>query len=232
MKVVTLKINDFEGPLDLLLHLIAKNKMDICNIDIINIVEQYIIVINENKEFNIEIASEFIEMASKLLYLKSAVLLPKKQDTEDLKRELVGQLIEYKLCKKIANILRSDLSGFNRFVRQEMKINVETVYKYTHEVSELLKAYHLMLDSIIKKMPPQKTEFNTLIKTNYVSVESKVFYLLKSLRKYKDVELERVLNSSDKSNNVATFLAILELIKSKRIVIDDYGQYISLKESV
>jgi len=232
MKDVTLKINDFEGPLDLLLHLIMKNKMDIADIDISNIVEHYISIINENRQFNIEIASEFIEMASRLLYLKSIILLPKKQEIEKLKKELVGQLIEYQLCKEIASILKSQDSGFNKLIRESIDIKVDATYDQKHNAMELLSAYYAMLDTVKRKMPPRIQEFDTFVQKSYISVETRVIYVLNKIRKRGNIDLFDILNSDDKSTNVATFLAILELIKSKKIVIDGECRYIALKESV
>lgn len=231
MKEITLKVNDFEGPLDLLLHLISKNKMDIVDIDIIKIVEYYIFVINENKKFNIEIASEFIIMASRLLYLKSIILIPKKDEIEELKKEIVGQLIEYKLCKEIAETLSGNSSGLKRMIREEVEIGIEEDYDCQHNSIELLKAYYQMLDTAKKKLPPNEKEFDMIVQRTYVSVESRVFYVLKNLRKLKNISLFNIFNSDDKSSNVATFLAVLELIKSNRIVISEDCQYISLKES-
>ena len=103
---------DFEGPLDLLLHLINKHKLDIKDIEISVLVDQYIKQINEFKEYDIDIASEFLDMASRLIYLKTVSLLPKSEEAEELKAELTGELIEYKLCREMAAKLAENTEGF------------------------------------------------------------------------------------------------------------------------
>ncbi len=101
-KKYSIKIDNFEGPLDLLIYLIEKNKMDIYDINLTEITDQYIEYLNAMEEMNLEIASEFLIMASSLLYLKSKKLLPKQEDeTEELtEEELIRRIIEYKNTKK------------------------------------------------------------------------------------------------------------------------------------
>ena len=103
-----IKIENFEGPLDLLCHLIDKNKMDICDIKISEIADQYIDYINKMEEMNLEIASEFLIMASALMYLKSKSLLPKENDDEEelSEEELLIRIIEYKKYKEISTKIR------------------------------------------------------------------------------------------------------------------------------
>ena len=105
-KKYAIKINNFEGPLDLLCHLIDKNKMDISDINLSEISEQYIEYLKEQEELNLEIASEFLVMASTLLYLKSKKLLPKQEEeTEELtEEELIKRIIEYKKYKEISKV--------------------------------------------------------------------------------------------------------------------------------
>ena len=96
------KISDFEGPLDMLLQLIAKHKMDICDIEIAVLLEQYMEQIKDMQSGQMEVSSEFLEMASRLVYIKSVSLLPKHEEAQELKKELEGQLIEYQECRKMA----------------------------------------------------------------------------------------------------------------------------------
>ena len=102
-QVYSIKLNNFEGPLDLLCHLIDKNKMDICDINISDITDQYIEYLNKMEELNLEIASEFVIMASTLLYMKSKTLLPIIQDSEEDEEELLRRIIEYKKYKEISS---------------------------------------------------------------------------------------------------------------------------------
>ena len=101
MEAISYKLDVFEGPLDLLLHLISKHKIDINDIPILLLVEQYLDYVRQMKEEDMEVASEFLEMAARLVYIKSVMLLPRyEEETEDFKRELTGQLIEYQLCQQ------------------------------------------------------------------------------------------------------------------------------------
>ena len=103
--VLSYKLQDFEGPLDLLLQLIARNKLNIYDIQLTVLVDQYLEQIEAFKETELEVASEFLEMAARLIYIKTASLLPKHEEFENLKDELTGELLEYQLCKEIAEKL-------------------------------------------------------------------------------------------------------------------------------
>lgn len=102
MESLTFKLEEFEGPLDLLLYLVGKNKMDLHEIAILDLIDQYTAVINTLTDHRLDVASEFIEMAARLVQMKSYLLLPRSEEAERLKQELTGQLIEYSACKEIA----------------------------------------------------------------------------------------------------------------------------------
>ena len=121
---ISYKLDVFEGPLDLLLHLIAQSKVNICDVSISELLEQYMAKITEMQEHEMEIASEFLEMAARLVYIKTVSLLPKSPEAEQLRQELTGQLLEYQECKRIAQILSEKIS-FDRFVREPMEIETE-----------------------------------------------------------------------------------------------------------
>lgn len=105
MEQISFKLEVFEGPLDLLLHLISKHKLNINDIPITELLDQYLDYISRMSEQNMEIAGEFLEMAARLVYIKTVSLLPQKEEAEQLKKELQGRLIEYSLCKKTAEII-------------------------------------------------------------------------------------------------------------------------------
>ena len=115
------KTEQFEGPLDLLLALISKHKMSILDIEIITIINQYLEIINAAQAQDLEVASDFIDMAARLVYLKSVYLLPKDDEGEKLKAELQGQLIEYSQAKLAAENLRRMFVGDMLFIRQDRK---------------------------------------------------------------------------------------------------------------
>lgn len=100
MEAISFKLDVFEGPLDLMLHLISKHKLNINDIEISKLLEQYMIYIEQAKEQDLELAGEFLEMAARLVYIKTVSLLPKPEEADEIKKELQGALIEYSLCKK------------------------------------------------------------------------------------------------------------------------------------
>jgi len=217
------KFDEFEGPLDLLLQLISKHKLNIYDIKISVLLAQYMEQIELMKENNINVESEFLEMAARLLYIKTVSLLPKNEEAEKLKEELSGQLIEYQECKKVANILFKNLN-LDFISRPSLEIETDSRYKRQHDVLELLEAYKNVIGKDNKKLPPKLEDFSKIISRKIVSVFSKVIFILKKLRKDKNkrVEYESLFPSENsKSASVATFLALLELIKNKKITISD-----------
>ena len=216
------KLETFEGPLDLLLHLISKHKMNIFDIEISLLLDQYMEYINKMQSMDMEVASEFLEMAARLVQIKTLSLLPKHEEEEELRRELTGELVEYSLCKKAAELLGESYCGNDIFSRTPMDIEADKTYKRVHEQDVLMTAYLSMLGKTRAKLPPKQEEFHPIVTKRVVSVSSRVIFVLKNLYKKKKMQfLELFKKSQDKSEMVATFLAILELIKNKRVRVDD-----------
>ncbi len=222
MENLNFKLESFEGPLDLLLHLISKHKMNIFDIEISLLLEQYMAYINKMQSMDMEIASEFLEMAARLVQIKTLSLLPKHEEEEQLRRELTGQLVEYSLCKKAAQILGTKYCGNDIFSRAQTEIEVDKTYTRIHEQNVLSQAYLSMLGKTRAKLPPKQEEFHPIVTKRVVSVSSRVIFVLKNLYRKKKMQfLDLFKKSQDKSEMVATFLAILELIKNKRVIVDD-----------
>ncbi len=220
MEKISYKLEVFEGPLDLLLHLISKNKLNIYDIPVAVLLEQYMEHIDKMKEADMDIASEFLEMAAYLVYLKTVSLLPKhEEEAKNLKMELTGQLLEYKAVREAAEKL-SERLDFDTFVREPMEIEPDRTYKGKISLVELKKAYFAAVGRGKRRLPPPETAFNKIVKRKVVSVSSKIIYVLKRLFKEKRVKFESIFeNATSKSELVATFLAILELIKGKRVKV-------------
>ncbi|MEE1018407.1 MAG: segregation/condensation protein A, partial [Acutalibacteraceae bacterium] len=179
---LSFKIDVFEGPLDLLLTLISKNKLNIYDIPISLLVDQYIEQINRYKEQNAEIASEFLTMAARLIYIKTAQLLPKYEDEgEQLKAELTGELIEYQTCKEMANKLSQQTDGFNLFVREPSRIDPDKTYKRQHEKEILLKYYMDAVGRGKRRLPPPVSSFSGIVSKKIVSVSSRIVHVLRRL---------------------------------------------------
>lgn len=222
MTSLSFKLDKFEGPLDLLLFLISKHKLNINDIPIAELLEQYLSSIEDMKEQDIEVAGEFLEMAAKLIYIKTVSLLPQPNEAETLKKELEGRLIEYSLCKKAAEILKERYCGNSVFVRTPMKIDVDNTYRLLHDPFSLLDIYKSMNLKEMQKKPLKPNEFSKIVSTKIVSVTSKIIFILKKLYTSGKAELGEIFSDiTDRSERVATFLAVLELTKSGRILLND-----------
>ena len=229
-ETLSYKLDVFEGPLDLLLNLIAKNKLNIYDIPIAELLEQYMAQIHEMQAADMDVASEFLEMAARLVHIKSVSLLPKKEEEAALKQELTGQLLEYQQCKEAAVRLRERFS-LDGIVRAQADIPADLTYKRHHKPQELLLAYLSMLGK--KKPPePQKPEdtISKLITRRVVSVASQIVFVLRSLWKKRHVSLKELFHGkNDPSERVAAFLAVLELVKDKRLRVDGDGEDCEIK---
>lgn len=229
-ETLSYKLDVFEGPLDLLLNLIAKNKLNTYDIPIAELLEQYMAQIHEMQAADMDVASEFLEMAARLVHIKSVSLLPKKEEEAALKQELTGQLLEYQQCKEAAMRLRERFS-LDGIVRAQADIPADLTYKRHHKPQELLSAYLSMLGK--KKPPePQKPEdtISKLITRRVVSVASQIVFVLRSLWKKRHVSLKELFRGkSDPSERVAAFLAVLELVKDKRLRVDGDGEDCEIK---
>lgn len=229
-ETLSYKLDVFEGPLDLLLNLIAKNKLNIYDIPIAELLEQYMAQIHEMQAADMDVASEFLKMAARLVHIKSVSLLPKKEEEAALKQELTGQLLEYQQCKEAAMRLRERFS-LDGIVRAQADIPADLTYKRHHKPQELLSAYLSMLGK--KKPPePQKPEdtISKLITRRVVSVASQIVFVLRSLWKKRHVSLKELFRGkNDPSERVAAFLAVLELVKDKRLRVDGDGEDCEIK---
>lgn len=229
-ETLSYKLDVFEGPLDLLLNLIAKNKLNIYDIPIAELLEQYMAQIHEMQAADMDVASVFLEMAARLVHIKSVSLLPKKEEEAALKQELTGQLLEYQQCKEAAMRLRERFS-LDGIVRAQADIPADLTYKRHHKPQELLSTYLSMLGK--KKPPePQKPEdtISKLITRRVVSVASQIVFVLRSLWKKRHVSLKELFRGkNDPSERVAAFLAVLELVKDKRLRVDGDGEDCEIK---
>ncbi len=226
MNAVKFKTEQFEGPLDLLLQLIAKRKMDLYDIKIYELIDQYLSAINNFSSEDLDPTSEFIEMAARLVYMKSVALLPKREEAEELERELTGKLVEYHLCKQAAARLRSMSDGVVFFVRDPIEIEFSQDYSVVHDPFELLTAAEGMSGRVLnKKREIDSTgDFDPIITAPVVSVTARIIRILRGVRHGSINNIHDFFKEcKTKSESVATFLGVLELIRARRITIDDRG---------
>lgn len=220
MEKISYKLESFEGPLDLLLHLISKHKLNIYDIQISELLEQYMNHIKLMEKLDMDIASEFLEMASRLVFIKTAFLLPKHEEAEKLKEELKGQLLEYQECKEIAKLMAKEIN-LDYISREAMKLDIDLSYDIKHNINEILKSYIMAMGKNKKVSKDIHKPFTQIVKRKVISVVSRAIFILKKLYRIKAVKYDSLFSESkSKSEMVATFLAVLELIKGKRIKID------------
>ena len=222
METVLYKLESFEGPLDLLLHLITKNKIDIYDIPIAEITEQYLEAIAGIEDSKLENASEFMVMAAQLLYIKSKMLLPKpeEEEEEDPREDLAARLLEYQKYKEASKELRrTEFWSKYMIFKEPEKINFPLPeYDRHHEISDLTDAFAAILERKRRRQKPAKQAFSGIVGREKVSVDDMVEKVCKILDKSKNVKFKTIFKKSDsKPEMIATFLAILEMIKLNKI---------------
>lgn len=223
METISYKLDVFEGPMDLLLHLISKHKIDINDIPILLLVEQYLDYVKKMQEEDMEVASEFLEMAARLVYIKTVSLLPVHEDEADaLKNELQGELSEYKDCKLMAEKLSQRADGFDYLSRKPEKFAPDMTYKRSHEPFELLKAYLAAVGRGRRNLPPPIEAFSGIVAHKIVPIRERVGYIMKRLFKGKKQRFRTFFEKAEsRSEMVATFLALLSLTKDKKIILNE-----------
>lgn len=232
MAEITYHLEVFDGPLDLLLHLISKNKINIYDIPIIEILEQYNKALSEMQERNLEVTCDFVAMSAHLLYIKSKMLLPKYDDIddeEDPRKQLVEMLLEYQRIKEVSGKLNQKAEvGFDMYTKQPESITPDKTYKYSHDRMDLRFAILDMLERAESKIPPKITNFVGIVGREVYSVGKKVAFILNRLLTNKKVRFMELFDSvKSRSELVATFLAVLELCKTNKISIENDTKDIS-----
>ena len=224
MEAISYKLDVFEGPMDLLLHLISKHKLNIYDIPIIELVTQYVDYVKRMQEEDMYVASEFLEMAARLVYIKTVSLLPVYEEAEEVKTELPGDLLEYRACQIMAEKLAQHTDGFNHFVREPAEIDVDQTYTRLHEPGELIRAYLNVVGKKLRKLPPPIEAFKGIVATKIVSVQSKIQSIYQKLKKGKKQKFRALFaDAQSRSDMIATFLAVLELAKTKKVYLDGDG---------
>ena len=222
---LTFHLEDFDGPLELLLALVSKHKMDLHNIPILELIDQYTQAVDAAQTEDPERASAFIEMAAHLVEMKSYLLLPHSEEGERMKQELTGQLIEYDQCRRMAALLRARSEAMPAFVRPPMELEWDTTYTLHHS-PQILADYWAALcgRTKIHKAPTQQ-QFEPLVSAPQVSVASRVVFILRRMLSGAAAQMSQLFSRrQSRSTNVATFLALLELVRGGRIQLGENGE--------
>lgn len=222
---------EFEGPLDLLLHLIKESNIDICNISIEVITKQYLDYINKMEELNLDIASEYLVMAAELLEIKSLTLLPKKEDLntdeyeENPKDELIRRLLEYEKYKNITSALKECESKRGEIYTKAPSDMEEFIVKNNQveenfSLNDLLNAFSKVLERKELNKP-----LNTKITNKEYSVNERSNEIRNILKSKKKVEFTELFEVCTKSYLVVTFLSILSLAKKHELLINQDNNF-------
>jgi len=228
MEEISYKLEVYEGPLDLLLDLISKNKVDIRDIPISLIFDQYMEYIEAMKRSDMEIAGEFIRMAAELMLIKSRILLPvQNEEEEDPRAALAAALIEYKRAKEAADFLQKQYGTFSgRFTKDTDEIKTNNFLEDGgHSIDLLEKAFKKLLNRNIElskiKDEPEKM-LSGLFKSRVIPIPEKIISILRYLYRVECESFERImLMQRSRSELIASFVAILELVKNQRVFVSE-----------
>lgn len=222
----SIKLNNFEGPLDLLCHLIDKNKMDIYDINISEITDQYIEYINQMEQMNLEVTSEFLVMSSTLLYLKSKHLLPKAQEDEEeiTEEELIRRIIEYKRYKEITKKLKENfLMNSKRFYKMAKEIKLPKQKLEKEFDKELIpEIYKNLIQKNTDKINENASNIEKIAITESYSVGNTVKQMYKALIKYKKFTFNKLfsIKKHNKREVVTAFSGLLEMSRRNKVITE------------
>ena len=225
MEAVTYRLEQFEGPLDLLLTLIHKNKVSITDIPISLICDQYMEYITEAQTLDMDLAAEFIVMASELMLIKSRMLLPKDdEETEDPRAKLTDALLRYQQAKEAAKkmaLLYPRYSG--RLEKDTDEISVDKTFVLDQDIEKLCLAVRRIITYNENRPKVEREVFTPMISSPIVPVEVKITGIIRRMQKKKVTTLKEILSDSvSLPDMIAIFLGVLELIKIRKILIHDF----------
>ncbi|MBE6534990.1 MAG: hypothetical protein E7678_08540 [Ruminococcaceae bacterium] len=220
----TYKLEQFEGPLDLLLSLIQKNKVSITDIPISLICDQYLEYITQAQKLDMELASEFIVMASELMLIKSKMLLPKEEkDEDDPRATLTDALLRYQQAKEAAMKLSPMYAFYSgRMVKDTDEISVDKTFVADQDVTSLCAAVRRIVAYNNALERAATTAFKPMISKPIIPVEVKIVSIIRTVEKRGAASLEDILiNEATLPDMIASFLGVLELIKVRKLIVAD-----------
>lgn len=221
-------IDNFSGPLDLLLHLVKESNIDVLDIKIEEITDKYLTYIKSQKDLNINISSSYLVLSAELMYLKSKSLLPQsknnEEDDEEITREkLINKLLEYKKYKEVTSVFKTlEEERGKIYIKGPEKISdyKENTYSGEGEVNDLIEAFKKFLERKELEKPMETT-----ITTKEYSVKERKINIKNILKEKKKVSLEDLIEEYNKPYIVVTFLSILEMVKEKEVLIKQESNF-------
>lgn len=224
-------LEDFDGPLDVILQLLSKNKIEIQDIQISSILEQYLAYLDEMKRMDMEIASEFIAMASHLMLIKTKMLLSAAEQEEAVSEmELLIRSLEERQRKEAFSQIKTGTAfleqrneiGLNLFTKGQEPFERDQTYRYQHSPDDLIKAMAAIADRSERSLPPPVANFNGIVGREPYPVTNKAAEILRKLLSHGIFRFLKLFRGSrSRSEIVATFLAVLELCRLKSVVLEE-----------
>ena len=225
------EMEDFEGPLDVIFTLLSKNKIEIQNVSITAILEQYLAYLEEMKRLDMEIASEFITMASHLMLIKTKMLLSAAEQAEaESELDLLRKSLEERERKEALEQIRKAVEqleprneiGRNVFTKEPEPLKRDKTYRYKHAPEDLLRALDMIRERSERMLPPPTVNFRGIVGKEPYPVGKKSSQLLRRLIQHGIMRLKSLFRGSrSRSEVVATFLAVLELCKTNSVTLED-----------
>lgn len=223
MENITYRLSDFEGPLDLLLNLIEKNKMDILNISISLICDQYLEFLEQAEDMDMEIATDFLKMASQLMLWKSESLLPHEIPPEKPPRfDLTDLLVRHQHMKEASQKMHPLFAYFNnRMIKDTDEISPDKTYVADQVVEDLIAAVR-RINAYRETIEKAKTNFTPMISKPIIPVEGKINIIMQTLQAQGTATLrELLIDAPSLADMIASFMGVLELIKTRKILIEE-----------
>ena len=224
-------LEDFDGPLDVILLLLSKNKIEIQDISISSILEQYLAYLDEMKRMDMEIASEFIAMASHLMVIKTKMLLSLSEREEALSEmELLIRSLEERQRKEALDAVRTAVSflearnglGSCCLTKEPEPVRLDKTYRYQHDRADLVRAMALLAERSERMLPPPKSSFEGIVGREPYPVTKKAAEILRKLIVGGVTRFKKLFaGSRSRSEVVATFLALLELCRQKSVALEE-----------
>ena len=229
METINLKIEQYEGPLDLLLALISKHKIDIFDIPISEICDQYIAYLDAMRKMDMEVTSEFVVMAADLMLIKSKMLLPRTEESEDPRAQLVDALLEHQRAKAAAEFLKMQSAGHYDTFTKPASEPEKSDYSRGHAVDLLTEAFARIADRIALRKTDGEPELFKRIEERYYSVEEKSSAIMSYLDQKRNCKFDDLfMRVHSRSEAVAVFMALLELVRDGLIDVERNGDDIEL----
>ncbi len=225
MEAIQFKLQVFEGPLDLLLHLVQKHKIDLTDIPIAEICEQYLAYLAQMTQMDMEVTGEFLSMASHLLYIKSRVLLPKQEEEEEIdpKIELEERLRLYKAAKEAAGKLEvRQFSTIDNYFKAPEVLGEAPIENESIPVEKLWRAFLQVAERMEEKAPPRVAQFKEIVRVQRVSLADRITYVGSLLKKGARKHFSKIFEGLySRDERIATFLAVLHLVSRGKIRIEE-----------